>query len=944
MDKIALFRHYFSLSLHQNTLIQNPTKPTKISPSSVALGPTFTSPEIQLSTFSLPHSWSSLSSSGTFDFSDEVKGVNSLESVKVLHARSLKMCNDWSSDSVAKSLISSYLKFGEFRAATMVFFMAFDRNYVFWSSFLDELHSCGGETRGVLEVFGKFYNKGVSSDSKILTLALKMCGCLMDSWLGLQIHADLIKKGFDLDVYLKCALMNLYGRCWDLESANQVFNEMVEKEDPVWNEAIMVNMRNERWEKAMELFREMQFSPAKTNSSTIAKMLQGCSKVGALEEGKQIHGYVLKFALVSDMSVCNSLINMYSKNNRLELARRVFDLMEDHNLSSWNSIISSYAARGYLNDAWDLLNEMESSAMKPDIITWNCLLSGHALHGSYKAVLTMLRRTQVMGFRPNSSSVTSVLQAAAELGILNLGREIHGYVIRNGLDSDVYVGTSLLDMYVKHDCLGKAQAVFDNMNNRNIVAWNSLISGYSFKGLFEDAMTLLNGMKEEGITPDLVTWNGLISGYSIWGRSNEALALIHQTKNSGMTPNVVSWTALISGSSQNGNYRDSLEFFIQMQQECIRPNSVTISCLLRNCGGLSLLQKGKEIHCVSIKNGFIEDVFAATALIDMYSKSGNLKAAYEVFKRIENKTLASWNCLIMGFAIYGLGKEVVSLFDEMLGAGILPDAITFTAVLSGCKNSGLVDEGWKFFDSMSSDYGIIPTFEHYSCMVDLLGRAGYLDEAWDFIQKMPLRPDATIWGALLISCRIHKNMQFAEIAAKKLFKLEPYNSANYVLMMNLYAMFDRWEDVERIKDLMRNTGVKNGQVWSWIQIDQMVHLFSAGENHPDEGEIYFELYHMVSEMKKLGYKPDVKCVCQNTDDNEKEEMLLSHTEKLAITYGLIKSRNDAPIRVIKNTRICPDCHTAAKYISLVKKREIFLRDGGRFHHFSEGKCSCNDCW
>ncbi|KAE8730430.1 Pentatricopeptide repeat-containing protein [Hibiscus syriacus] len=767
----------------------------------------------------------------------------------------------------------------------------------------------------------------------------------MDSWLGLQIHGDLIKRGFDLDVHLQCALMKFYGRCWDMENANQVFNQMVKKKELAWNEAIMLNSRNERWEKAMELFREMQLSFAKANGSTIARMLHGCSKVGALQQGRQIHGYVLKFAFESDLSVCNSLINMYSRNNRLELARRVFDSMEDHNLSSWNTIISSYASHGYLNDAWNLLKEMESSNIKHDIITWNCLLSGHALHGSHKAVLTILRRMQGSGFRPNSTSVVSVLQAVTELRILNFGREVHGYVVRNGLDYDVYVVTSLIDMYVKHDSLGKAQAVFDYMNGkRNIVAWNTLISGYSFRGLFDDARRLMNVMEAQGITPDLVTWNSLISGYSLGGCSGEALALIHQIKSTGTSPNVVSWTALISGSSQNRNYGESLEFFSQMQRDGIRPNSVTISCLLRNCGGLSLLQKGKEIHSFILRNGIMEDIFVATALIDMYSKSGSLKAAYEVFKRIENKTLATWNCLMTGFAIYGLGKEVVSLFEQMRGTGIIPDAITFTVVLSGCKNSSLVVEGWKYFDSIYSDYSIIPTIEHYSCMVDLLGRAGYLDEAKDFIQRMPLKPDATVWGALLGSCRIHKNIQLAEIASKKLFELEPHNSANYVLMLNLYAMFDRWEDVERIKDLMRGTGVKSGRVWSWVEINQIIHLFSAEENHPDEGEIYYELYHLVSEMKKLGYKPDVKCVYQNIDDDEKEKTLLSHTEKLAIIYGLIKLGNDTPIRVIKNSRICSDCHTAAKYMSLVKNREIFLRDGSRFHHFSEGKCSCNDCW
>ncbi|KAK9279902.1 hypothetical protein L1049_013586 [Liquidambar formosana] len=230
-------------------------------------------------------------------------------------------------------------------------------------------------------------------------------------------------------------------------------------------------------------------------------------------------------------------------------------------------------------------------------------------------------------------------------------------------------------------------------------------------------------------------------------------------------------------------------------------------------------------------------------------------------------------------------------------------------------------------------------------MVDLLGRAGYLDEAWDFIQTMPLEPDATVWGALLGSCRIHKNSELAEIAAKNLFKLEPYNSANYVLMMNLYSVLNRWEDVEHVRGLMGAVGLKNRHVFSWIQIDQTVHVFSAEEKpHPEAGEIYFELYKLVSDIKKLGYVPDVNCVYQNIDKVEKEKVLLSHTEKLAITYGLIKMKSSAPIRVIKNTRVCSDCHTAAKYMSLVRSHEIFLKDGVRFHHFKEGKCSCNDYW
>lgn len=937
MPKLHSIYHHFNTrtSINQNRHSHKPNSITN-SPTSLALPPTDTlAKQAQLSCIS----------SG-FCFLNETNKFRCLSSVKSKHAQMIKMGKIWNSDDMVKSLIFHYLEFGDFTSAAKAFFLYFSRSYADWSSFLEDYESFGGEVQELLEVWGELHGKGVIFRSRILTIILKLCTKLMAFWLGVEVHASLIKRGFDFDVHLKCALMNFYGKCRDVESANKLFSEVSDLEDDLlWNEIIMVKLRNEKWENAIKLFREMQFSSAKAISRTIVKMLQACAKVGAFHEGKQIHGYVLKSALESNLSVCNCLISMYSRNNKLELATRVFDSMKDHNLSSWNSMISSYTGLGYVDVAWSLFNKMNSSRIQPDIITWNCLLSGHFTHGSYQNVLTLLRGMQSLGFRPNGSSVSVVLQAVTELRLLKYGRESHGYILRNGLDYDLYVGTSLMDMYVKNDCLQNAQEVFDNMKNRNIVAWNSLISGYCFKGLLVNAKKMLNQMEEEEIKPDLVSWNSLVSGYSIWGQSKEALAIIHHMKNSGIYPNVVTWTSLISGSLQNENYRESLKFFIQMQQEDIKPNSTTMSSLLQTCGGLGLLQNGKEIHCLCLKNGFIKDAYVATGLIDMYSKSGNLKSAREVFRKSANKTLASWNCMIMGFAIYGNGKEAILLFHELLETGFQPDAITFTALLAACKNSGLVEEGWKYFDSMSTDYNIIPTIEHYSCMVDLLGKAGYLDEAWDFIRTMPFKPDATIWGALLGSCRIHGHLEYAEIASRRLFKLEPCNSANYNLMMNLLAMSNRWEDVERLRHSMDEVGVKSVLVWSWIQIDQIVHVFSAeGAPHPATGEIYFELYHLVSEMKKLGYVPDTRCVYQDIDEEEKGKVLLSHTEKLAIVYGLMKTKSRAPIRVIKNTRVCSDCHTAAKYMSLVRGREIFLRDGARFHHFREGECSCNDCW
>lgn len=887
----------------------------------------------------------SLSRLPTTSSTDGPNELQSLNSVEVRHAQNIKEPQKWNSDTEVPSLIRSYMKFGDFQSAAVLFFVGFAGNYLYWNNFLDEYKSFGRNPYEILGVFGELHSEGVRFDGRILTVITKMCANLVEKWLGLEVHACLIKSGFDLDVYAKCALMNFYGRCWGIGSATKVLNETSHRQSLLWNEALLVNLRNERWLAALELFGEMQLSFLKANSFTIAKVLQACAKVEALDEGKQIHGYVIRCALESNLLVCNSLITMYSKTGNLEQARAVFDSMENRDLSSWNSIISGYTSLGNLNEAGKLFLEMGTSEVKRDIVTWNSLLSGHFIHGFYQEVLAILRRMQVSGFKPNSSSFSSVLQAISELGFLNFGKEIHGYVIRNRLDYDIYVGTSLVDMYVKNDNLPNAHATFDGMKKRNIFAWNALISGYAYKGHFEDALKLLNRMENEGIVADLVTYNGLVSGYSMWGHVKEALATIRRIKVAGLTPNVVSWTALISGCSQNGKYEYALKLSIQMQQEGINPNSATISSLIRACAGLSFLNKGKEIHCFSIRNGLIEDAFVATALIDMYSKCGSLKNAYEVFRKMQNKTLASWNSMIMGFAIYSLGKEAIALFNKMRESGFEPDAITFTALLSSCKHSGLINQGWRFFDSMKKDYGIIPTIEHYSCMVDLLGKAGYIDEAWEFIKTIPIEPDGAIWGALLGSCRTHGELDFAKIAANELFKLEPHNPSNYVLMMSSYTMSNQLEEVDRIRDLMNDKGVKTGRVWSWIQVNQRIHVFSAlGKPHPDEGEIYFELYKLIPEMKRRGYVPDTKCVYPNIDEVEKEKVLLSHTEKLAITYGLIKTKNSGPIRVIKNSRICSDCHRAAKYMSLARRREIFLKDSVRFHHFSEGKCSCNDLW
>lgn len=803
-----------------------------------------------------------------------------------------------------------------------------------------------GNSSDLLKLFKELHRTGIVSNVEVLIAVLKMSGELGNWWLGLQIHALLAKSGLDdAEALLKCSLMDFYADCESMESTEELLAEAQTKCFLLWNKAVKLNAEKESWPKARDLFRKMQSLSVKADEVTIAKVVNACGRAEALALGKEMHGHVIRSGLSSNLLVSNSLITMYYKNSLIESARRVFESIPSPNLVSWNSMISCFSLNGFLDDAMELFDDMVSSGMEPDLVTWNCLVSGHSLHGCSSEIFELFRTMQAKGLKPNSSTITSVLRTVSESHSIEAGKEIHGYVMRHGLDCNVYVGTSLVDMYLKCCSLADARRLFDSMKHRNVVTWNSVISGYAYAGFLDEALELLKKMENEGLHPNLTTWNGLISGYSMKGQSRQALVLIRQLKAIGLKPNVVSWTALISGSCQNEQYEDSLYYLTEMQKEGIEPNSATLASVLRACASLALLSKGAELHCFATRKGLDKDVYVATALIDMYSKSGSLQNARQVFDKKRNKNLPSWNAMIMGLAAYGQAKETSILFSEMCRLGVKPDGITFTALLSSCRHSGMISEGWKYFDEMEDVYGVTPRLEHYTSMVDLLARGGYLDEALDFLQDMPFEPDSSLWGAVLGGCRTHRNIKIAEIAAAYLFELEPHNSANYLLMMNLYADENRWEDVKSMRIAMNALGLKSKAGWSWIQIGQAVHVFSVeGKQHPNIGEIYFELYQLVSELRRLGYVPDTSCVAHNVKEEEKVKLLMDHTEKLAITYALISTSETMAIRVIKNTRVCNDCHMMAKYVSESTGREIYLRDGNRFHHFRGGKCSCNDYW
>jgi pentatricopeptide repeat protein len=838
-----------------------------------------------------------------------------------------------------------YLCYDDYQFAGSVFYMALISRALSWKFVIELLIDKEKNPYGLLLVFRELHRLKIRFNVGFLVSILKISSELNELNLGFSIHAFLVKFGFSDETFLRCSLMELYANCNSVDSSYNLFYEATIKDPVLWNRLIALYVEKKLDSQSLQLYNEMHYFGITGDPITLSKVLHACGKVEALREGEAIHAQTVKSGLFDNSLVSNSLITMYSKNFSIDTARKVFELIEDKSVISWNSIISSCSQNGFLDEASELLDCMVKAGLKPDLVTWNSILSGYSHNGHDHKVFKVLRSIVGNRFKVNSNTISSVLRSINNLRSLRYGKEIHGYVVRHGFTSNVYIGTSLVDMYMKCGSLNSSQRAFDSMEKRNVHTWNALISGYIQIAQFGKALELIRKMEDKGFKPNISTWNTLISGYAMQGLSKQAMILVRRIKSDGLKPNVISWTALISGFCQKGDYGEALYVLSEMIKEGIEPNSTTVTVLLGAYAALPSLTKGMELHCFAIRRVFDRHTYVGTALVDMYSKSGSLRNACSVFKRITNKNAISWNVIIMGFATHGCGQESIRLFEEMLKSGVLPNSVTFTALLSGCRHSGLIDEAWKYFHQMQTSYNISPTVEHYTCMIDLLAKKGYLDEALDLVRKMPMEPDMSVWGAILNGSKIHKNLELAETAASKLYQLEPHNPAIYFMMISMYANENQWDEVEDIKMTMSALGLKSRYGWCWIELNKKVHIFYVeGSAHPEMREIKHKLDWLLHEISKMGYVPDTSVVSQNLEFDEKVQLLMGHTEKLAITYGLVRSNSTGPIRVVKSTRVCNDCHAWAKYLSRLCGRQIFIKDSVRFHHFVNGECSCTDFW
>jgi pentatricopeptide repeat protein len=382
-----------------------------------------------------------------------------------------------------------------------------------------------------------------------------------------------------------------------------------------------------------------------------------------------------------------------------------------------------------------------------------------------------------------------------------------------------------------------------------------------------------------------------------------------------------------------------------MNREGIDNNNFTFGSAVKAASETANMKQGKQVHAVITKTGYDSETEVCNALISMYAKCGSISDAEKQFLEVSTKNEVSWNAIINAYSKHGFGSEALDSFDQMIHSNVRPNHVTLVGVLSACSHIGLVDKGIAYFESMNSEYGLSPKPEHYVCVVDMLTRAGLLSRAKEFIQEMPIKPDALVWRTLLSACVVHKNMEIGEFAAHHLLELEPEDSATYVLLSNLYAVSKKWDARDLTRQKMKEKGVKKEPGQSWIEVKNSIHSFYVGDqNHPLADEIHEYFQDLTKRASEIGYVQDCFSLLNELQHEQKDPIIFIHSEKLAISFGLLSLPATVPINVMKNLRVCNDCHAWIKFVSKVSNREIIVRDAYRFHHFEGGACSCKDYW
>ncbi|XP_072966736.1 pentatricopeptide repeat-containing protein At3g53360, mitochondrial-like [Typha angustifolia] len=654
-----------------------------------------------------------------------------------------------------------------------------------------------------------------------------------------------------------------------------------------WNAMISGYAKWGRNEEALDMVSHMHRDGVRLNETTFSSVLGTCARSNSFDAGKQIHCLVLKSGSEDFELVGCALLNLYTSCFDIHAACRLFELLHCRNPLLWSPMLVGFVRCNLMDDALHFLERMPTQ----DVVSWTALISGYARSADKcrKALELFLHMKESGNAVPNEFTYDSVLRTCAKLGFLNYGKMIHGCLIRCGFGSDKSIRGSLIDLYCNCDAVKDAMLVYDQLDDPCLSISNALLGGLISIGRIRDAELVFSQMVEH----NPASYNLMIKGYALDGRIvdskrlfekmpcknivsvNTMISVCHRSgefeegsklfEHIKEVKNTVTWNSMISGYIQNEQPSEALKLFAVMRRSSIECSRSTFSALFRACAGIGTLEQGKMLHAHLSKTPFDSNVYVGTSLVDMYSKCGSIGDARTAFSHIISPNVASWTSLINGLAHHGRGVEAILQFGRMLKHRIHPNAVTFVGLLLASSRAGMVDKGMRFYYSMQS-YGLVPSLEHYACVVDLLGRSGRLSEAEEFIHEMPIEADTVVWVALLTACWFSMDLEAGQRVADKILCLDTKHMPAYVIMSNIYAKLGRWEDVVEVRKRLRGLNVKKDPGCSWIEVNNTVHVFSVEDrNHPQRDDIYVILEDLVANVSSYSGLNHVLCGNSNCD-------------------------------------------------------------------------------
>ncbi|KAK7359811.1 hypothetical protein VNO77_01776 [Canavalia gladiata] len=706
--------------------------------------------------------------------------------------------------------------------------------------------SSQGDHRQVLLTYVSMLRTHVPSDAYTFPNLLKACSFLNLFSLGISLHQRILVSGLSLDAYIASSLINFYAKFGFADIARKVFDYMPDRNVVPWTTIIGCYARKGQVSEAFSLFDQMRGQGIQPSSVTMLSLLFGVSELSRVQ---CLHGCAIFYGFMSDISLSNSILNLYGKCGNIEDSRKLFDSMDRRDLVSWNSLISAYAQIGDLCE-----------------------------------VLLLLKTMRVDGLVPDPQTFGTTLSVAASRGELKLGTALHGQILRAGFDLDAHVETSVIVMYLKGGKIDTAFKMFERSSDKDVVLWTAMISGLVQNESADKSIAVFRQMLKFGGKPSTATMASVITACAQLGCFNlgtsihgyilrQELPLDIAAQNSLVTMyakcghldqscivfdkmskrDLVSWNAIVTGYAQNGYVCKALLLFNEMRSGHHQtPDSITIVSLLQGCASTGQLHLGKWIHSFVIRNDLRPCILVDTSLVDMYCKCGDLDTAQNCFNQMPSQDLVSWSAIIAGYGYHGKGETALRLYSKFVESGIKPNHVIFLSVLSSCSHNGLIEQGLNIYESMTKDFGVTPNLEHHACVVDLLSRAGRVEEAYNLYKKKFSDPVLNVLGIILDACRAIGNNELGDTIANDILMLRPMNAGNYVQLAHCYAAINKWEEVGEAWTQMRSLGLRKIPGWSFIDIHGTITTFFTDHNsHPQFHEIVYTLKILKKEMIKM---------------------------------------------------------------------------------------------